>query len=166
MRRSVAKLKGLGFIIWHTRHEFYHLLLGLVWAWFLREAWNEFNSRWIWLSIFGSLIPDIDHLLYFTFYGKANPYSQIVKEFLKAREWRTLWSYVESGHKYQTQLVSHNFYFMTLLLTLSLGSFFYEWRTGFVLFGAMLIHYVFDIFDDLIILGSLNPNWKRWGRIR
>lgn len=164
MRRSVARIRGIGFIIWHARHEFYHLLLGLVWAWFLREQWAEFNTRWIWLAIFGSLVPDADHILYFFTYGKSNPYSQLAKEFLKAREWRILTTFIENGHKSQTQLLSHNFYFMAVLFTLALASSLYEWRSGIILFGAMLIHYSFDIFDDLMILGNLNPNWKRLGK--
>lgn len=161
MRRSVARLKGLGFILWHARHEFYHVLWGLVWAWFLRELWQEFNTRWIWLSVFGSLLPDADHLLYFFTYGKTNPYSRAAKEFFKTRQWRTLTTFIENGHKYQTELASHNFYFMAILFLLAFGSLFYEWRTGVILFGAMLLHYFFDVFDDVVTLGSLNPNWKR-----
>ena len=33
-----------------------------------------------------------------------------------------------------------------------------------ILFGAMIIHYIFDIADDLLSLGYINSNWKRWGR--
>src|SRR3990167_6838796 len=98
MRRSVARIKGLGFIVWHARHEFYHLLLGLAWAWFLRERWNEFNSRWIWWSLFASLLPDADHLLYFLLYGKRDWYSKTVRSLLKAGQWRNLVTFLENGH--------------------------------------------------------------------
>src|SRR5574341_1266502 len=60
MRRSVARIKGLGFVFWHARHEFFHVLIGLVWAWVLREVWGQFNPRWFWLSAFGSLLPYAD----------------------------------------------------------------------------------------------------------
>jgi hypothetical protein len=164
MRRSVARLKGLGFILWHTRHEFYHILLGLMWAWFLREIWQQFSVRWITVSIVGSLIPDLDHFFYFYIYGRKDMYSQQVKLFFKSREWRILWHFLETGHKYQTELATHNFYFMTVLLLLSLLSFSYDWKVGVILFGAMLIHYLFDMFDDVVTLGYLNVNWKRWRR--
>ncbi len=164
MRREFARIKGLGFIIWHARHEFYHMLLGLLWAWFLRERWNEFNPKWIWLALFGSLLPDADHLIYFFTYGKRDWYSKEVKSFLKNKEWRSLTTFLESGHKFQTNLASHNYYFVGALLGLSLLSSLYDWQVGIILFGAMVIHYVFDIADDLLMLGHVNSNWTRWGR--
>lgn len=163
MHRSVARLKGLGFIMWHARHEFYHVLLGLMWAWFLRELWQQLNVRFIIIAAVGSLIPDLDHFFYFFFYGRKDMYSQQVKDFFKGREWRILTTYLSTGHKYQTNLVTHNFYFVTFLFFLSIASFFYDWKAGIVLFGSMLTHYLFDIWDDIITLGYVNANWKRLG---
>lgn len=164
MRRSVARIKGLGFIVWHARHEFYHILLGLAWAWFLRERWGEFNARWIWWSLVGSLLPDADHLFYFLFYGRADVYTLQVRQFLKSRQWRNLATFIENGHKNQTGLASHNYYFMAILLSFALLSSFISWETGVILFGAMVIHYAFDVADDLMMLGRVNDNWRRWGR--
>lgn len=164
MRKSLFKIKGLGFIFWHARHEFYHVLLGVAWAWFLREQWREFNPRWIWFSIFGSLLPDADHFFYFLTYGRRESYTQEIKYLLKTRQWRNLTVFMENGHKYNTNLSYHNYYFMAILLGVALLSSFYEWRVGVILFGAMLIHYLFDVGDDIIQLGAINPNWKRWGR--
>ena len=164
MRRSVARLRGLGFIVWHARHEFYHLMLGLLWAWFLRELWQEFNGRWILLALFGSLLPDADHLLYFFAWGKRESYGQQALEFLKTRQWRNLTVLLETGHKSQHNLASHNYYFMAILLGGAGISSFVDWKVGVILFGAMLIHYIFDIADDVIMLGMVNQNWRRWGR--
>lgn len=166
MQRSVARIRGLGFMLWHARHEFYHILLGLLWAWFLRERWDEFNSRWIWLSVISSLLPDTDHLLYFFVYGRRDQYSMTVKTFLRDRQWRDLAVFMENGHKEQTNLASHNYFFMSVLLGMSLLSSLYEWRVGVIVFGAMLIHYIFDIVDDLFMLGAINDNWGRWRRRR
>lgn len=166
MRRNIARIKGIGFIIWHARHEFYHILLGLAWAWFLRERWAEFNPRWVWLAIFGSLLPDADHLLYFVLYGKRDWYSTTVRSFLKAGEWRSLIVFLEQGHKSQTNLASHNYYVMATFLGSALLSSMIEWQLGVILFGAMFIHYVFDIVDDVLMLGYVNENWKRWGRYK
>ncbi|MCL4359963.1 hypothetical protein M1555_01755 [Patescibacteria group bacterium] len=164
MSRNVARIKGLGFLVWHGRHEFYHLLLGLIWAWYLRERWHEFNPRWIWFSVVGSLLPDADHLIYFVTYGRTETYTRQLRQFLREHEWRNLFLHIESGHKKNTKLASHNYYVMAILLGCSVFSYFYDWRVGVILFGAMLIHYVFDVADDYITLGSVNPNWKRWGR--
>jgi hypothetical protein len=164
MRPSVARIKGLGFIFWHARHEFYHILLGLIWAWFLRERWGEFNLRWIFISIFGSLLPDADHFLYFFTYGKKDDYTVQIRSLLKNREWRALSVFVEKGHKHNVNLSSHNYYFMGILFMTGILSSFLSWEFGVIIFGAMLIHYIFDITDDLLQLGRVNPNWKRWGR--
>jgi len=166
MRRSAQRIQGLGFILWHARHEFYHILLGLLWAWFLREWWHEFNLRWIWLSLFASLLPDADHFLYFFAYGKKESYAQEAKKLFKTKQWRDLVAFLENGHKYNTSLATHNVYFMFLLFGLAGASSFIEWRVGVILFGAMVVHYVFDILDDMLQLGYLNPNWKRWGRAK
>jgi hypothetical protein len=164
MRKSLLRMKGAGFIIWHSRHEFYHILLGLIWAWFLREQWNEFSYKWIWLAVFASVLPDIDHINYFLTYGKRESYSQQVKRLLREKQWRNLTVFLETGHKYNVSLSSHNYYFMAILLGLSFLSSLYDWKVGVIMFGAMLTHYLFDVFDDLTQLGEINPNWKRWGR--
>src|SRR5438132_7916929 len=97
MRRSFARVKGLGFIFWHSRHYLYHISLGLLWAWLLREWWHEFNMRWIVLAVFGSVLPDIDHFVYFFTYGKKDLYTQQVVQFLKAHEWRSTTLFIASG---------------------------------------------------------------------
>ncbi len=163
MRRSFAKIKGLGYIFWHARHMLYHALLGLVWAWFLREMWGEFSWCHLFLALFGSFLPDIEHLIYFFFNGRRDEYSKQVKEFLKAKEWRVLTSFIEQGHKYNTNLSYHNVYFVVFLLVLMILCFVVNWDAWIVMLGAMVIHYLFDIFDDYRTLGYLNDNWKRWG---
>jgi hypothetical protein len=163
MRRSLARVKGFGFIFWHARHLLYHVLLGLAWAWFLREWWHIFNSKWIIISVFGSLLPDTEHLLYFFTYGRKDAYTRNLRKFLWEHEWRVATLCVEKGHKNKTRLRFHNIYIIGLLLLLASLCFISDRNSWVVLFGAMVIHYTFDIFDDIITLGYINPNWKRWG---
>lgn len=164
MKRAFWKMKGIGFIAWNGRHYMYHLLVGLVWAWFLRERWNEFNTRYISYALIGSLLPDLDHLLYFLYYGKRETYTQSVLGYIKSHQWRNLTLFLKNGHKYNTNLSYHNIYTVAFFLILSYISSFIEWRVGVVLFGAMMLHYIFDIIDDFLVLGYVNSNWKRWGR--
>ncbi|EKD87425.1 MAG: hypothetical protein ACD_36C00086G0003 [uncultured bacterium] len=164
MRLSFARVKGLGFILWQSRHMGYHVLLGLVWAWFLREKWGSFNPKWVWTAIIGSLLPDIDHLQYFLGYGKQETYTKQIVGFLKARQWRSLAHFIATGHKYNTNLSYHNIYIVVILLGLALVSSRIDWEVGVILFGAMILHYLLDIFDDIVQLGTVNPNWKRWGK--
>lgn len=164
MKRSIARVKGLGFMLWQARHMLYHVLIGLVWAWVLRELWGQFNPVWIVTAVVGSLLPDIEHLFYFATYGKEDDYTKIIKALLRGKQWRLVMKFIAQGHKYNTNLVYHNFYFMTFILLLSLVSSRVSWEVGVILFGAMVLHYLFDVFDDIVQLGAVNPNWKRWGR--
>jgi len=142
----------------------YHVLLGLVWAWFLRERWAEFNPKWIWTAVAGALAPDIDHIFYFFGHGKHDDYTQQIARLLRGRQWRALTVFIETGHKHNTNLSSHNLWIMGIFLLISLLSSFVDWKVGVILFGAMLGHYLFDIGDDIVTLGYMNPNWKRWGK--
>lgn len=164
--RYVRPLKSLSRLVWYARHEFTHVLIGLVYAWFLREIWGEFNLRQILWSVFGSLLPDVDHFIYIFFYGRRDVYSLQVKQFLREGNLATLFSFLSRGHKENTNLWSHNVYIISFLLTAVFFSSRLDWQVGTILFGAMVLHFVFDIVDDLLILHSLNPNWKRWGRGR
>ena len=159
-------VKTVARITWYLKHETIHVLIGVAFAWFLREFWGEYSSKQLYLSIIGSLVPDLDHFIFFFFYGRKDPYSIQVKEFLRQGKISNLASFMAAGHKDNTNLWSHNIYNIGFLL---LGVvFFYQldWKMAVVLLGSMILHFVFDIIDDLVVLGTVNPNWKRWGRPR
>lgn len=166
MRRTFARVRGLGFILWNARHMAYHILIGLVWAWIMREIWGEFNPKWFITSAVGSVLPDLDHINYLLGYGKKESYSQEIFKMLKNREWRKLAVFVATGHKYNTNLSYHNIYFVGFLTILAAAASYFDWRAGFILIGAMISHYLFDMFDDIVILGEINSNWSRWGKPR
>ncbi len=164
MKGFFYKFKGLGFILWQGRHMFYHVLLGLVWAWFLRELWGKLNPRWVLFSVSGSLLPDIEHLIYFFGYGKKESYTRHLINLARNRSWRMLFASIATGHKYNTNLSYHNYYSIIIFMGIVGLSYIYEWQLGVILFGAIVIHYLYDIVDDLLVLGYINDNWKRWGR--
>ena len=164
IRRHIARIKGLGFIFWHARHEMYHALLGIAWVFLLQELWGTFNTKWIFLAVFGSLLPDVEHLVYFFTYGRKDPYTATIKQFLKNGKWRMVTVYIENGHKHNIDLSYHNFYVIAFLLIVATAAFFVDWNSWVVFFGAMVSHYVFDVVDDIVTLGYINPNWKRWGK--
>lgn len=163
MNWAVYKARGLGFIFWHGRHYGYHILLGLIWAWFLRELWGQFSWRWVSLSVAGSLLPDVDHLIYHASHGREDSYTRQVVAHIKDRRWRELTLFLKNGHKHNTNLMYHNIYTTAFLLIMSGVSTIFDWEAGVILFGAMAIHFLFDIADDILVLGYVNPNWKRWG---
>lgn len=143
-----------------------HVMVGLLWAWFLRELWGQFNPTWIWTAVIGSVLPDIEHFNYWLGYGRHDSYTRQVFSHFKKREWRKLFYFVATGHKTNTSLSYHNVYVVAILIMLSAVAFLVDWHLGVVLFGAMVSHYLFDIADDLLQLGEMNPNWRRWGRPR
>jgi len=142
----------------------YHVMIGLLWAWFLRELWGQFNVRWVITAAVGSILPDIDHIYYFLGYGKRDSYAQQIFSYIRASEWRHLFYFVATGHKHLTSLSYHNIYTVVFFIISAAAASFFDWQVGVVLFGAMVSHYIFDMTDDVIQLGYINSNWKRWGR--
>lgn len=164
MEFATAKIRGMGFILWQARHMAYHVMLGLLWVWFLRERWGELNSSWIFIGAIGSIIPDVDHLQYFLTYGKNDSYTKQIMGFIRRGQWRMLFQFIATGHKHNTNLSYHNIYIAILFVLGALVASFVDWQSGVVLFGAIVSHFVFDMADDAVQLGGLNPNWYRWGR--
>lgn len=166
MRLFLARLRGLGFIAVHARHFAYHIAIGILWAWILRGVWNDFQPKWYYLSIAGSVLPDIDHIVYFFSYGRTNPYTKQILRFLKDRKWRMLAVFIEQGHKHNTDLSYHNIYTVVILCAVGIISLLIDWNAWLIVTGAMIFHYLFDIADDIVQLGYINKNWKRWGNGR
>lgn len=166
MGKTFGKVKGLGYILWQSRHMVYHVMLGLLWAWYLREAWGEFNVTWIITAVVGSVLPDIEHIYYFLGYGSRDAYAKQVLSLIRGHHFRQVFQFVATGHKYNTSLAYHNVYTVCGLVLFSFVCSLIDWQVGVVFFGAMVSHYLFDICDDIVRLGGLNPNWKRWGRPR
>lgn len=157
-------VKRVARITWYLKHDSIHVLIGVAYAWILREIWGQFKPDQLYLAIFGSLLPDLDHLVFFFFYGRKDPYSIQVKRFLRQGSISNLVSYMATGHKENTNLWSHNIYIIGFLFLGAAFSYLQDWKVGVVLLGSMFLHFVFDVLDDLVVLGSVNSNWKRWGR--
>lgn len=158
------RLRGVGSALWHTKHMLIHVGLGLMWAWILKGAWDEMSSRWVVISVVGSIIPDLDHMVYFFTYGKKDPYTKTIFSFIKKRKWSILISYIESGHKHNTNLAFHNIYAVGVLAISACILYIYDYRAGVVLLGSMILHFLFDIAEDVLLLGTVNKNWLRFGR--
>ena len=102
--------------MWQSRHMAYHVMLGLLWAWFLRERWGEFNAIWIFTAVVGSILPDGEHLYYFVGYGRTDTYAKEIFLLIKNHHWRQLFHYIATGHKHNTSLAYHNIYTVGILL--------------------------------------------------
>jgi hypothetical protein len=164
MYRSLLRIKGLGFVLWQARHMAYHVMLGLMWVWVLREWWGVFNPVWVVVGAVGSVLPDIDHIHYFLTYGRKDSYTKEIFSLLKHRHWRRLFQFIATGHKHNTSLTFHNVYVAAIFFVGTGLATVLNWQAGVVLFGAIVSHYLLDMADDIVQLGEMNPNWIRWGR--
>lgn len=164
MRKAFGKIRGFGYLFWHGRHMFYHLLLGCLWMWVVQEGTGIYSTHLLFVSLLGSVFPDFEHLLFFATYGKKDAYTAWVKSYVKHGDWRVLVRFLEKGHKFNTKLQFHNVFILALCCCMT--GVFYQVRmpAGYVFFGSMSLHFIFDIFDDLGKFGRLNKNWFRWGK--
>jgi hypothetical protein len=112
------------------------------------------------VSLLGSLAPDVDHFVYFYTYGKRTSYAQTALTFLRKFDFKGFINFAKYNHKYNHGLLSHNigsfflsalFFFIFALDTDRFTA------TTFVM--SVMFHFLYDIVEDLIFFGRLNPNW-------
>lgn len=112
------------------------------------------------IAIFGSFLPDIDHLFYIFWYGRKSEYSFVSRNFLLKRHLRDFIKYVSKNHKGNTGIYSHNL--GSVLLAGFAAKYFIHhpddayWATFFT---SWFFHYIYDIIEDLLFFSKLNKNW-------
>ncbi|HEX8924013.1 MAG TPA: hypothetical protein VF828_04750 [Patescibacteria group bacterium] len=143
-----------------TYHMLIHLLFGLsAFGLSLSLFPHQSVPVSISLSLMASLVPDLDHFLFYFTYGSKTDYARRVKGYLKKGQFGQYVAFCKANHKNNTTILSHNigFYIISLLLSavffsfghLYLGTFFLSWS----------YHYMFDMCEDMLFFGRLNPNW-------
>ena len=162
--RYFRKIGSLGKFMWQVNHMFAHMLIGFLFAWFLREIWESLPRGYIFLSVAASVLPDLDHFIFAFTYGRHEWYAKEVRRLLKEGQIRTLTLFFKNNHKYNSGLATHNVYFIGGFFLLAFMSFQFDSKTGVVIFGAMVLHLLFDIVDDMLMLGYINDNWKHLKR--
>lgn len=143
-----------------TYHILIHILLGLICALIIsREFQGENLFLLLICGFLGNTLPDLDHVIYYLTYGKDSEYSQIIKLFIKERDFKEVKDFLRENHKYLTGLYSH-----TILSPLIIGFltyFFYTKNKIYLatLFLSITVHFSYDILEDLLFFKRLNPNW-------
>jgi hypothetical protein len=141
-------------------HILIHVLLGITAALIVsRQFINDNLSLLLIMGFFGNTLPDLDHVIYFLTYGKDSEYSQIIKIFIKDRHFKETKNFLRDNHKYLTGLYSHTL--ISAFLSVFLTWFFFNKNLiypGTFLFSVS-IHFLYDILEDLLFFGKLNPNW-------
>lgn len=138
-------------------HTFIHLLL----ATFLGLFIFYLGKRSFWIifwALAGGLIPDIDHLFYYFVYGRKSNYSIKVRGFLKKGEFSRFVIFCNQNHKQELDgLFFHSIWFTILLLVFIFR--FSEKIYSVTFLASVVLHFCFDMIDDLIVLGKLNKNF-------
>lgn len=153
------KIKSAVFYFRITIHETTHVFFGILVFFFAKSFFLDLPWFAVFLAGLAGVLPDLDHLLFFFIYGRKKDYTLLVRSILKNDGWRALTNFLRVGHKNQTGLISHNL--LSVVILIFLIYYFYEKNLSLplVFVGGLLSHFVVDIFDDLIVLGALNPNW-------
>ncbi|MFZ2663762.1 MAG: metal-dependent hydrolase [Patescibacteria group bacterium] len=147
-------------------HMVIHILIGLLASLIVRDLFPNYNySKIVSFSIIGSILPDIDHLLYIFWYKKKEDYAKDARAFLKKYHIKAYINFVKENHKKLTDVYSHNL-FTVLLFTAFCHLYFSEEKVlGVTLCLSIIFHLLFDVVEDFLLLGKLNSNWiLRFGR--
>lgn len=148
---------------WFNRlHMVIHVGVGVMVA-VMAGEWTDLP---VWqmlpLAVIGSLLPDLDHVVFWFTYGRKTDYSRQVKFYLKTVGLKRAASFCAVNHKSLQGLYSHTWYGVLLVMVGAVGSLKY-WPHLSVLFWSMVGHFAFDMVEDVLLLGGLNSNWK--GRV-
>lgn len=145
-----------------TYHMGIHISLGLIVALVAHKFMPDSSTQRLLIAgALGSVLPDLDHLLFILFYGRKTKYARDFKYTFLHEGFRSWWNFCKLNHKHNTQLISHNLLFM--LLTVAISFWFLLERDSasmFVFMFAWFMHYTFDIFEDYLFFGKLNSNWS------
>src|SRR3989339_340669 len=112
------------------------------------------------LGALGAILPDADHLFFIYTYGRKTDYSKNLRFFLRNKELREFQRFAIENHKFNTGIYSHNL--VTVLIAVTFFSYFalVQENYGAAIFTlGMISHYSYDIFEDWLLLGRINPNW-------
>lgn len=138
-----------------------HAFVGAVFGylfWYFQPGYGLLPS--LLLGAVGAVLPDADHLFYIFTYGRKTDYAKNLRHFLKNKQLRGFQRFVMENHKFNTGIYSHNL--VTLLIAAIFFSYFafLQENYGAAIFTlGMITHYSYDIFEDWLLLGRINPNW-------
>ncbi len=109
-------------------------------------------------SLTGALLPDIDHLFFIFGYGRKTDYAIRFKKLAFQLKFRKLIEFASNNHKDNFAIYSHNLATLAglILLVFILQAFHPNLS---LLAAALASHFIYDVLEDLLFKGKLNPNW-------
>lgn len=141
-------------------HEYFHLGFGILSLLISIIIFPSTNFVMMFLlAVFASFLPDADHLFFIFLYGRQTEYATQVRHHLFSSGLPSAIEYVRQNHKKNNFILSHNI--LTPLLSFGLFLYFQSNNSAYlsVFWLSFTAHFVFDIIEDYLALGRLNPNW-------
>jgi hypothetical protein len=108
------------------------------------------------VAVVGAFFPDLDHLLFYFTYGRHTHYATKARTLLLRGQWQQYLDFVLTNHKSNHFILSHNLATPVICYGISTISTSPLWQ---VFFLSCTLHFYFDIAEDFLALGRLNPNW-------
>jgi len=141
-------------------HMSMHVLIGIIASIIITKAFPLYSYPKILLvCVIGSILPDIDHLLYIFWYKRRGDYARDAKKLLRSLGIRAYINFAKENHKKLTDVYSHNLFTVLFFVILSYLYFSEEHVLGLSLCLSIAFHFVFDLFEDFLFMGKLNSNW-------
>lgn len=130
----------------------FFIIISVLRKWFILSYWP------FWVGgIVGTILPDVDHLIYVYFLRPHELTSQRVSQMLSRRDIKGIFSLLADTRSERTKLIFHSAFFqgifliLTFLVLTSSGSIF---GRGLVL--AFFLHLAIDQLVDLVEVGNLD----------
>lgn len=141
-------------------HHPIHLVVGLIigFIYYIFNPGLELD-RILFFAGLGSLIPDIDHVLFMYFYGRSTEYAKIQKKYLKNFQIRKFINFSKNNHKKNKSVYTHNIITILVILFITITAKNSDHVYLAVFLISCIFHYILDIFEDFLYFGSLNSNW-------
>lgn len=159
MKRILRVSKSSAAFVWHAKHVLTHLLIGVGWFFLLEYFYPGLPTQYFYLALFASLLPDLEHIYFLLVKKPTSRYTKEIMHLIQQGKMVELFRFVEKKHKYETFLPFHHI-ITPLVALIGCGIAIHIDRFGTAVFwGAFTLHYVFDIVEDVVLLGKLNPNW-------
>ena len=138
-----------------------HFVVGLIIAFIYHCFFTDQSFLAILLvSTVASFFPDADHLLYIFWYGKEQEYGMKARKLILSGDIKGYCTFAKYHHKENLGLYSHNMVTIVFFLLLSLYfSLLDQNPLGSVFFIAAAFHLIYDLLEDLVFFGKINPNW-------
>lgn len=148
------------------KHSVYHLIFGLIYFIIFSYLTEGLSLEYLAWILLGSYFLDLDHLAHHYIYQRKH-FTAIAFRQIKKKH-GIIKALIDTGHwhKNRDRLIFHNLYWLGFLLAAFTTVAILKLTIFTAFTGAMIMHLLFDVLDDLFVLGHLDHwVWKKKSRI-